>query len=41
MHTKCGGKLIQKIVRSVRRVAKQLLRQGNEPAPTESRGYTD
>jgi hypothetical protein len=41
MHTKYGGKLLQKIIRAARRVAKQALRRGDEPAPTQSRGYTD
>lgn len=41
MHTKYGGKLLQKIIRSVRRAVKQALRWGDEPAPTKSRGYTD
>ena len=41
MHTKTGGKLLQKIIRSVRRVTKLALRRGQEPAPTRSIGYTD
>ncbi|HWG46194.1 MAG TPA: hypothetical protein VN688_25765 [Gemmataceae bacterium] len=41
MHTKYGSTLLQKIVRSVRRAAKQTLRRGDEPPPTKSRGYTD
>ncbi len=41
MHTKYGGKLLQKLVRSARRKAKEKLRQGEEPDPCTSRGYTD
>lgn len=41
MHTKSQGKLLQKIVRSVRRSVKQALRRGDEPVPATSRGYTD
>ena len=41
MHTKYGGILLQKFIRSVRRVAKQALRRGEEPPPTRSVGYTD
>jgi hypothetical protein len=41
MHTKYGGKLLQKLIRSARRKAKEVLRRGEEPAPTTSRGYTD
>jgi hypothetical protein len=41
MHTKSGGKLLQKIVRSIRRSAKQALRRDEEPVLCRSRGYTD
>ena len=41
MHTKYGGMLLQKFIRSVRRVTKQALRRGEEPPPTRSIGYTD
>jgi predicted Zn-ribbon and HTH transcriptional regulator len=41
MHTAYGGKLLQKIIRSIRRADKQALRRGLEPAPCKSRGYTD
>ena len=41
MHTKYGGKLLQKLIRSVRRKAKEALRRGEEPVETTSRGYTD
>lgn len=39
MHTKYGGKLLQKIIRSVRRAANLALRRGEEPPPTQSIGY--
>ena len=41
MHTKFGGKQVQKVIRSVRRTAKQALRKGEEPPPAKSVGYTD
>jgi hypothetical protein len=41
MHTKAGGKYVQKLIRSIRRQAKQVLWQGVEPEPCQSRGYTD
>jgi hypothetical protein len=41
MHTKYGSQLLQKLIRSVRRAAKQALRRDEEPAPCSSRGYTD
>jgi hypothetical protein len=41
MHTKYGGELLRKIVRSIRRTVKQALRRGEEPPPCRSRGYTD
>jgi hypothetical protein len=41
MHTEAGGKLVQKVIRSIRRTAKQALRRGEEPPPTRSMGYTD
>jgi hypothetical protein len=41
MHTPMGGKLLQKLIRSVRRAAKRALRKGEEPPPCKSRGWTD
>jgi hypothetical protein len=41
MHTKTGDKLVQKVIRSIRRTAKQALRRGEEPPPSRSMGYTD
>ncbi|MGL6073507.1 MAG: hypothetical protein ACRC8S_05015 [Fimbriiglobus sp.] len=41
MHSKYGGKLMQKVIRKIRRVAKQAIRRGEEPPPCQSRGYTD
>lgn len=41
MHSRYGSKLMQKFVRSVRRVVKVALRRGDEPPPTQSVGYTD
>ena len=41
MHTKYGSVLLQKLVRKVRRDAKEKLRRGEEPDPCASRGYTD
>jgi hypothetical protein len=41
MHTPFGGTLLQKLVRSVRRRVKEILRRGEEPPPCKSRGYTD
>ncbi|MFO0952453.1 MAG: hypothetical protein U0835_15155 [Isosphaeraceae bacterium] len=41
MHTKYGGKLLQKLIRSTRRSAKEALRKGEQPVPCVSRGYTD
>jgi hypothetical protein len=41
MHTRYGSKLLQKLIRSIRRRAKQVLRRGEEPEACWSRGYTD
>jgi len=41
MHTKYGSKLMQKLIRSVRRRAKETLRRCDEPDPCASRGFTD
>lgn len=41
MHTKYGSKLLQKLIRSARRKAKEALRRGDEPDPCASRGFTD
>jgi hypothetical protein len=41
MHTKYGSRLLQKLIRSARRAAKEALRRGEEPVPCTSRGYTD
>jgi hypothetical protein len=40
LHTKYGGRLLQKVIRSVRRYAKQALRRSDEPPPERSVGYT-
>ncbi|HEX3152836.1 MAG TPA: hypothetical protein VHR66_32490 [Gemmataceae bacterium] len=41
MHTRSGGKLLQKIIRSTRRLVKEALRCGEEPPLTWSTRYTD
>jgi len=41
MHTKAGGETVKKVIRKVRRVAKQKLKQGEEPEPKSSLEYTD
>jgi len=41
MHTKYGGLLLQKFIRSVRRATKQTLRRVEEPPTTRSLGSTD
>ena len=41
MHTKFGGVMVQKFIRKVRRVTKQMLRRGEEPPPAQSLEYTD
>jgi hypothetical protein len=41
MRTRNGSLYVQLIVRKVRRNARQRLRQGQEPDPKASVGYTD
>jgi len=41
MHSKSGGVMVQKFIRRVRRVVKEMLRRGEEPPPAQSIGYTD
>ena len=41
MHTKQGGKLLQKFIRRARRKAKLAIERGVEPARAISIGYTD
>ena len=41
MHTKRGGKYMQRITCSVRQATKRALRWGEEPPPVRSVGYTD
>ena len=42
MHTKYGGELLRKLIRSIRRKAKRTPRRlGEEPDPCTSRGHTD
>lgn len=41
MHSKYGSKSMKKLIRKVRRLAKQQLKQGEEPEPKHSAGYTD
>ena len=41
MHTKNGGKTVQRTIRKFRRAAKQKLKKGEEPAFKISVPYTD
>jgi hypothetical protein len=41
MHTNSQGELLQKLIRSARRKAKEALRRGEEPPPCASLPYTD
>ncbi|MFO0930372.1 MAG: hypothetical protein U0736_25650 [Gemmataceae bacterium] len=41
MHTKTGSRVVQKVIRRARRLAKEALRRGEEPVPCVSRGFTD
>ena len=41
MHTRSGGETVKKAIRKGRRSARQKLKQGEEPVPQSSVGYTD
>ena len=40
-HTKSGKQMVKQVIRTARHKAKLSLKQGEEPSPVSSVGYTD